>query len=423
MSTRLIEPEPSKTEAARTPGSSKAKGKKAKEATPAKARILLATIAAGGSHVSSAQAIGQAVEALFPSHYRLELLDIMKAYGFEAFDNWHKQSWKRALRHPWSAVLAQRLLDSMPGVSVRLHRLVLRDFAQRAAEIIAADPPELIVANHGFLTMALTMSQRRFGLKAPVLTFETSTLNANALWADPEAEHFVVGSHISRKRLERLGVSGRKIDVVGYPIKQAFLHAPHKAEARCQLGLEDLFTCLISLGAEGVGGAPTDIVRALAELPFPVQMVVIAGRNQGLQQELLTLGADVPHLHVKGFVDNMADHVAASDVVIGKTGPASVYETLAVGRPVLAPHRSGGIENKVISFLEAHSFGLFTPQPRVLKRAITDYYRFPEKLEDVARRSAKLNFKGMTERLGRYVAHYAETGKPDLSLCGEGITW
>ena len=44
--------------------------------------ILFATISAGGSHVSSAEAMVQAVEASYPGMYRLELSDLMKDMGF-----------------------------------------------------------------------------------------------------------------------------------------------------------------------------------------------------------------------------------------------------------------------------------------------------------------------------------------------------
>ena len=384
-------------------------------------KILFATIAAGGSHVSSAEAMKEALEARYPGRFGLELYEPMKAYGFHTLDTRHKESWRWALTHPWTVVWGQRIIDSAPGVSVALHRRMLRPFAARAAEVLRQNPPDLIVANHGWLTVALTVSQRHFGLEVPVLTFQTSTLDVTALWADPDAERFLVGSPVARNGLVKLGVSGDKIDVVGYPVRQAFLDAPTKTEARAKLGLQDTFTCLVSLGGEGVGGNPEEVVAALRTLPF-VQVVVIAGRNEALRSSLQTWSAD-PLVRVEGFVDNMADFVAACDVVIGKTGPAAVFETLAVGRPVLATRKSGGVENLFIRFLEDKELGHYTPTMAALLETVRAYHAAPEKLDGVASRTAALDFPGMNARVADYLAHYAVTGEPDLSLRGKGIVW
>ena len=366
--------------------------------------------------------MAQAVEATYPGRYKLEISDLMKDFGFERFDAQHKRSWQNALKRPWTVMWGQRLIDSMPSVTVAAHRLMLRTFAKRAAVLLQERQPKLIVANHGWLTTALTLSQRSFGLDIPVLTFQTSTLDATALWAEPRAERFVLGSPVAKEILVRLGVSRHKIDVVGYPVKQAFLHAQERACARRKLGLKDQFTCLISLGGEGVGGRPHDLMRTLKQLNFPIQVVVIAGRNAKLKRELGALADHDPLLSVEGFVDNMADFVAASDLVIGKTGPAAVFESLAVGRPVLAPNRTGGAENQMIRFLEKYQLGAYVPTSESLGQTVSGYYHDPARLRAVEQRTRLFDFPGMTERMAHYIAHYAETRLPDLSLLGDGIS-
>ena len=365
--------------------------------------------------------MAQAVEASYPGMYRLELSDLMKDLGFSRFDALHKRSWRRALENPWTVTWGQRLIDSMPGLTVRAHRTLLRRFAEAAAARLRERRPKLIVANHGWLTTALTLAQRRFALDVPVLTFQTSTLDASALWADPQAERFMLGSPVAKEMLVRLGVNRDKIDVVGYPVKQSFIHAPDKGRARETLGLKDLFTCLILLGGEGVGGQPTALIRALRNLDFPVQIVVIAGRNAALKRMLDSLSASDPLLCPQGFVSNVADFVAASDVVIGKTGPATVFESLAVGRPVLAPRLSGGNENRMLHFLETHELGRYVPTADTLEETLSRYYHEPEQLTRVELRAQAFDFPGMTERVARYIVHYAETRRPDPALLGQGI--
>ena len=38
---------------------------------------------------------------------------------------------------------------------------------------------------------------------------------------------------------------------------------------------------------------------------------------------------------VRGYVTNLADYIAAADVVVGKSGPNQVFETLLQERPII----------------------------------------------------------------------------------------
>lgn len=381
-------------------------------------RILFATIAAGGSHVSTAHALAEAIECHYPGEFDLAVREPMLDYGFEELDRRHKESWKRALGNPWTIVWGQVLIDAFPRLTAAFHRRFLAEFARRAAHELAAEPPDLIVVNHGWLMTAFTLAQRRFGLQVPVVTFETSTINANALWAEPNAERVIVASPESKRRLLRFGLSEARVDVVGYPVRQAFLRAPGRDEARQMLGLADEFTCLVSLGGEGVGGTPEKVARALLRLEG-VQVVVVCGRNEELRRHLAGLGH--PRLVVVGFVEEMPLYLAASDVVIGKPGPASVFEAIAVGRPLLSPMRSGTVENKMSELLAVHGLGGYRSTLEVLTEDVAAYRDEPRLLEEAADRAARLDFAGMAERLARYLVGYLRTGAPDASAVGSGV--
>jgi processive 1,2-diacylglycerol beta-glucosyltransferase len=263
------------------------------------------------------------------------------------------------------------------------------------------------------------MSQRRHGLQVPVVTFQTSTFDTSALWAEPDCERIVLGGKRARDKLVALGVPADKIDLVGYPLRQTVLHAKSKQEARAALNLPDRFTCLLVLGGEGVGGDPESVIAALEGLELPLDIVVICGRNDALKVKLAA--RDAAHLHPVGYTEQMADYLAASDVVIGKTGATAVFEALAVGRPVLAPHRSGGIETFMIDVLAQHQLGGSAPLPDSLQNQVRAYYDEPAQLQAVYERTCEIDFAGLTRRLTDYLVHYARTGAPATRLRGSGL--
>jgi len=386
----------------------------------AQPRILFATVAAGGAHVSTATAMAEAIEAYYPGEFVCDVREIMRDYGFAEDDERHKDFWRWALEKPWRARLGQQVLDQYPWTTNLVHKVMLRKFASVAAERLSQDPPALVVVNHPWLCVALTMSQRRYGLHVPVVTFQTSTFDTSSLWAEPHCERIVLGGKRAQDKLVAMGVPADKIDLVGYPIRQAVLQAKDKQEARAALHLRERFTCLLVLGGEGVGGDPDGVIAALEALELPLDIVVMCGRNDTLKERLQARNA--PHVHAVGYTDQMADYLAASDVVIGKTGATAVFEALAVGRPVLAPHRSGGIETFMIDVLAQHQLGGSAPAPAELQAQVRAYYHDPSQLQAVYERTRAIDFTGLTRRLTDYLVHYARTGAPATRLCGDGLT-
>jgi 1,2-diacylglycerol 3-beta-galactosyltransferase len=373
-----------------------------------KREILFATIAAGGGHVAGAHAMSEAIEQHYPGRFELRVSDYMKDLAIIGLDRFHKNSWRRALRYPILARVGQRVIDAFPRLTIAAERRILRDFAQAAAADLREDPPLLIVSNHGLITTGLAEAKHRYGLEVPVLTFATEPFNISAYWGEPRADRVIVASEDGRRRLLRFGVPPEKMTIIGRPVRQAFLNAPAKPEAREHVGLEDRFTCLVSFGGEGVGRDPRGLISTLLDSGIPLQVVAITGRNETLRKELKALGTE--RLRVEGFVENMATYLAASDVFVGKAGPSSVYEALAVGRPVLASGYAGLNELGVVRFIENMDLGRHVRTTATLAREVRRYAGDPALLEEVARRCQELNLATSTERFAHHIVCYALTG-------------
>ncbi len=372
--------------------------------------ILFATIAAGGGHVATARAMAEAVERYYPGRFGLRVSDYMKEVGATDFDQRHKDSWCRALRYPVLARAGQRFIDAFPRASMAVQRLLLRGFARAAAADLRKNPPLMVVSNHGLVTTGLAEAKRLYGLEVPVLTFATEPHNISAYWADPRADRIVVPSEEVRAILVRFGVTADKMEVVGYPVRQAFLKAPAKADVRRSLGLRDRFTCLVTFGGEGVGGHQRTLIEDLLGSDAAPQVVAITGRNEALRDELERLADGSNRLKVEGFVDDMAAHLAAADVVVGKGGPASVYEALAVGRPVILTGYAGLNELGVVRFVEEAGLGRYVRNREEFLGALRRYAAEPGLREEVALRCKDLDLEDKTERLARYVVRYALKG-------------
>jgi UDP-N-acetylglucosamine:LPS N-acetylglucosamine transferase len=370
--------------------------------------IHFATIAAGGGHVAGAHAMSEAIERYYPGRFELRVSDYMKDLGIVRLDRFHKDSWRRALRYPILARAGQRVIDAFPRLTIAVERRILRDFARAAADDLKKDPPLLVVSNHGLITTGLAEARYRHGLQVPVLTFATEPFNISAYWGEPRADRVIAASEDGWRRLRRFGVPAERMTIIGRPVRQAFLNAPAKIEAREHLGLGDRFTCLVSFGGEGVGRNPRGLIRALLDSDLSLQVVAITGRNEALKKELKALGTN--GLRVEGFVENLAEYLAASDVFVGKAGPSSVYEALAVGRPVLASGYAGLNELGVVRFVERQGLGRHVRTNAALVREVRRYAGDPVLLEEISRRCRGLSLASSTERFAHHIVRYALTG-------------
>ncbi|MGB3634181.1 MAG: glycosyltransferase [Rubrobacteraceae bacterium] len=369
--------------------------------------ILFATVAIGGGHVATAHAMAEAIERQYPGRFELRVSDYMKDVGATFFDRRHKGFWRRALRSPLLARSGQRFIDSFPKATVSGQRILIRSFVRAAAKDLTERAPDLIVSNHGLVTSGLAEAKRISGLKVPVLTFATEPHDISAYWAEPHADHIVAPTEEVRRDLLRFGVPSDKLDVVGYPVRQAFLSPPRKEEARQRLGLQDRFTCLVSFGGEGLGRNQQPLIKTLLDSNVSPQVVVVTGRNEVLRKKLLKAYAGNDRLKVEGFVEDMASYLAAADVFVGKAGPASVYEALAVGRPVLLTGYTGLNERGVLRFVERERLGYYVKTSGTLLRMIQRYAEEPALSAEVVLRCRALGIEDATERMARYVARYA----------------
>ena len=330
----------------------------------------------------------------------------MAEYGPVALDRRHKDSWRRLLARPRVVRMGQVLMDAVPVGTRLVHDALLNGFARHITAALSAEPPALIVANHGWLATAFTLARRRHGLKTRVVIYATEPFDASALWSTPAAEVVLAPSAAAKSALEAVGVPSASVLVAGYPVAERFLYPPTRAQARASLGSDNGFTCLVTLGAEGVvDGDAAAAVQSLAA--SGVNVLCVTGRNAELKARLEQLVAGPGsggRVKVFGFVPDMERLLSAADLVVGKAGPASTMEALAVGRPVLATAYAGLNELAVTSFLRAHAVGEYVNGWRSLAGAVAAWRGDPARLSAAGKAAEQLDFGAMKRGLGGYLA-------------------
>jgi 1,2-diacylglycerol 3-beta-galactosyltransferase len=86
-------------------------------------------------------------------------------------------------------------------------------------------------------------------------------------------------------------------------------------------------------GGEG-SAVMLEIARRLEAAARPLQLIVICGRNQKLAATLRSMSSRIP-MFVEGFTREVPYYMHLSDFFIGKPGPGSISEAIAMKLPVI----------------------------------------------------------------------------------------
>jgi UDP-N-acetylglucosamine--N-acetylmuramyl-(pentapeptide) pyrophosphoryl-undecaprenol N-acetylglucosamine transferase len=133
------------------------------------------------------------------------------------------------------------------------------------------------------------------------------------------------------------------INVYGCPLRNGFLN-PHPEKAIEKINLDrDKKILLItgaSSGSQSINEAVCMLLDRLNEFTSDWQIVHLAGRNNPEQVSAMYERAKIKH-RVLGYYDEMPDLLAASNLVVGRSGAVSVAEFAVEGVPSICipyPH-------------------------------------------------------------------------------------
>jgi processive 1,2-diacylglycerol beta-glucosyltransferase len=98
---------------------------------------------------------------------------------------------------------------------------------------------------------------------------------------------------------------------------------------------------------------------AMLDLPKKTQILVIAGRNEKLRQRLLARAHGMEdRIKIHGFTDQIDLFMAASDLLVGKSGGLTVSEAMARGVPMIVYRPIPGQEERNCDFLQEAGAGV-----------------------------------------------------------------
>lgn len=333
--------------------------------------ILFAISDTGGGHRSGAAAVDAALQQIDGGTVDRHIVDILTSSGIplvrDAPDLYNQLStrWLPFFDLMYQLTDGRRRIDALTHfVYLPAHRNIVR--------VLDQTRPNLVVSVHPLVNRLIGNARRTYRLSFRFVTVVTDLVSLHASWADPDAELCIVATDEAYELLLRRGFPAEKLLRTGFPVHPKFTaYSRSRRQARAELGVElEPFTLLVTSGGVG-SGQLRELVLELDRAYPELQLLVVTGKNAALCEDLRSLGLR-PGIRIYGFVNNMEELMAASDIVITKAGPGTLMEALVMRRPVIVTEAVGMQERGNIDFVLNHELGAFCPTLDRIVPAVAD---------------------------------------------------
>jgi 1,2-diacylglycerol 3-beta-galactosyltransferase len=300
-------------------------------------RIEFVFFDAGGGHRAAATALQMAIQSgrkpwevrLTNLQELLDELDILKKY----FNIRIQDFYNEMLRTGWTLGSPQ-LMRVLQAVIWAYHRPTVKLLEKHWKET----QPDMVVSFVPHFNRAMGESLRRVFPERPFVTILTDIADYPPhFWIERQPQYLICGSDRAVAQAHSMGHPDNRIfRASGMILHPRFYDPPieDRVAERLQIGLRtDLPTALVLFGGHG-SQVMFDIADRLDRSNLELQLILICGRNDKLRDALRAQKSRLPRF-VEGFTTKVNHYMQLADFFIGKPGPGSVSEALAMKLPVI----------------------------------------------------------------------------------------
>ena len=304
---------------------------------PTPRKIEFGFFDAGGGHRAAATALRDVIQGqsrswdvrLVNLQELMEEIDIAKKYAGIRIED----IYNRMLRNGWT--LGSPQLLKVLQFAIRTHhsitvRLLEKHWRESQPDMVVSFVP------HFNKAMCESLAKARPGV--PFVTVITDIANyPPRFWLERQRQYIVAGSTKAMEQARSEGYGEDELFRASGMILNPKFYEPRNANAAAEreaLGLKaDLPTALVMFGGYG-SKVMLEIAERLDESKLELQLIFVCGRNEKLAAALRGRKWRLAHF-VEGFTTKVNTYMQAADFFVGKPGPGSVSEALAMELPVI----------------------------------------------------------------------------------------
>jgi len=265
---------------------------------------------------------------------------------------------------PFRRLALRSLRSTDRSIHLVLDPLRLLVSFPQALAILLRRRPDAILTTGGYVAIPVLLAARLLGI--PTILWEGNVIPGRSVRATARLASAVAVSF--PETCAALAVDPRRCYLTGTPIRDLGSVDPATARARFGVGPADRLL-LVFGGSQAVRRFNAAVAAALPELVERVQLIHVTGESG--YADALTAREALPAARRSRYRPypflgtEMADALAASDLIVGRAGSSTLAEATALGVPLVVvpyPHAAGHQAANARRIVQAGAGSLITDE-------------------------------------------------------------
>ncbi len=330
---------------------------------------------AGGGHRSAATALKAVIEQQNRG-WTVRLVNLQEV--LDSLDIFRKITGLR-LEDVYNLMLAKGwTLGSAQGV-VFMHAVIRLYHRAQVRELVkhwTVTQPDMVVSLVPNFNRAMFQAIQKVNPNTPYVTVITDMADwPPHFWMEEQPQQYMVcGTPKAVEQARTIGFDRDHIFATSGMILRPKFYEPitsSKEEGLRKLGLDPgVPTGIVLFGGQG-SNVMVEIAKQLGRSGLRLQLIMICGKNAKLAERLKSLKVDIS-MRVEGFTTEIPSFMHVSDFMIGKPGPGSISEAMAMKLPVIIERNAFTLpqERYNAEWVEQHKVGVVLSNFRGIAEAV-----------------------------------------------------
>ncbi|MDF2524722.1 MAG: UDP-N-acetylglucosamine:LPS N-acetylglucosamine transferase [Clostridiales bacterium] len=273
---------------------------------------------------------------------------------------------------------AKELWKLMWDISLRRPDLLneMTEFMIRDAflKILKSVQPDLILSVHPNFNGSILNILKEYKIDIPFVTLIADLVSITPLWTDPRVDYILCPTIESKYKAIEFGVPEARTKIIDFPIRSRFCKIANDdtAQKDNSYTLDRPLECLIMSGGEGSGNMST--VAKILLKNFNCNIKIVSGRNHILKRRLenTLLEKYSDRVKIYGFVEDIQDLMASSDIAFTRGSPNTALEAVMCNVPLIVTGALPGQEEGNPGYLQKNNLAVICKDVRKLKSVINE---------------------------------------------------
>ena len=321
-----------------------------------KKKVLITYANFGKGHVSATHSTKEALELLYEDQIEVETLDFFK-FAAEFLDKTVQKGYEGSTKFFPKLYKFLFELSDQKWTLQFLNAIVYPAIYSAMKKIINEKNPDIIVSTFPIWDLAIASIWKKKKPDAKFINVITDSISIHHAWMVCDADYRVVANEDTAQVLMKAGVPSKEIKILGFPVDLEFTKEIDTETVLKSLNLNPKLFTILLFATTGKDERNLKIFHEVISEKRDYNVICIMGRNKTLLKKINYLEKE-KNVAILEWVSNVPELMKTSDLIITKSGGATVMECIAAEKPMIITQVIPGQEEGNRDLILKHNMGI-----------------------------------------------------------------